>query len=115
LPPKSPALMVQGLVLALLVGGCVPAPPPLRTEMTAQEALTAVNPLIDCEWKAAARYDDGKQSVAALAERIMGICGPEIIRSRLAFLPIHDPSLDLDEFKHVVKIVEDARKKKANP
>lgn len=63
---EVPAL-VQGLVLALLVGGCVPAPPPLRTEMTAQEALTAVNPLIDCEWRAAARYDDGKQSVAALA------------------------------------------------
>jgi hypothetical protein len=38
------------------------------------------------------------------------------IRARLAFhLPIHDPDLDLDEFKRVVKIVEDARKKKANP
>ena len=48
--------MVQGLVLALLVGGCVPAPP-LQTQMTAQEALTSVNPVIDCEWKAAARCD----------------------------------------------------------
>jgi hypothetical protein len=32
--------------------------------MTAQDALTAVNPLIDCEWKAAARYDDGKHESA---------------------------------------------------
>jgi hypothetical protein len=43
----------------------------------------------------------------------MGICGPEIIRARLAFhLPIHGPDLDLDEFRRVVEIVENARKKK---
>ena len=84
--------------------------------MTAEDALTAVNPLIDCEWKAAARYDDGKQSVAALAERITGICCPEIIRAGwLSICRFDDPGLDLDEFKRVVKIVEDARKKKANP
>jgi hypothetical protein len=79
--------------------------------MTADDALAAVKPVIDCEWAAAARYDDGHSSVAALAERIVGICGPEILKSERAFhVSPNDPDIKMDEFKQAVRAVENARK-----
>jgi len=65
----------------------------------------------DCESLAAHQYDDGKSSITSLAERIQGICGPEITKARLAFhVPLNDPDLDSDEFKRIVGIVEQERK-----
>jgi hypothetical protein len=67
--------------------------------------------VIDCESRAADQYDDGKSSITSVAERIQGICGPEIMKARLAFhVPLNDPDLDSDEFKRVVGIVEQERK-----
>lgn len=57
-------------------------------------------PVTDCEWAAAARSDDGHSSVAALAERITGICGVEILKAERAFhLSPNDPNVKMDELK----------------
>lgn len=78
--------------------------------MTADEALAVQSRVVDCEWKAAGRYDDGG-SVAQLAQRIMGICGVELIKARKAFrFSLDDPLIEQDEFKMAVGIVEDVRK-----
>jgi hypothetical protein len=65
---------IFNLVLSCLLLGCSSAQErPSPKAMTADDALAAVQPVIDCEWAAAARYDNGHSSVAALAERIMGM------------------------------------------
>jgi len=70
--------------------------------------------VLDCEMQAANRYDDGKSPIASVAERVQGICGPEIIKARLAFhVRIDDPDLDSDEFKRIIGVVERERKDKS--
>ena len=70
--------------------------------------------VLDCEMQAANRNDDGKSPIASVAERIQGICGPEILKARFAFhVPINDPDLDSDEFKRIIGIVERERKDKS--
>jgi hypothetical protein len=51
--------------------------------MRAEELLAIANPLVDCEWKAAHRYDDGSRSVKQLAEQILGVCSVERFKVRL--------------------------------
>ncbi len=47
------------LTLSCLVAACVTAQQrPAPTAMTAQDALAAVDPVINCERAATARYDD---------------------------------------------------------
>jgi hypothetical protein len=103
------------LVLSCLVAGCSAAPQrPTPQAMTAENALAAVTPVTDCEWAAAARYDDGHSTVAALAERITGICGVEILNAERTFhLSPNDPDVKMDEFKQAIETVEHVRKSKA--
>ncbi len=83
---------------------------PTPQAMTAENALAAVKPVTDCEWAAASRYDDGRSSVAALAERITGICGPEILEAERAFhLSPNDPDVKMDELKQAIEAVEHVR------
>jgi hypothetical protein len=78
---------------------------------TAEEALAISSRTVDCKWKAANRYDDGHYTISELARRVMGICAVELIEERRAFgLSLHDPKIELDEFKQTVEIVEAARK-----
>jgi len=53
--------------------------------MTSDEALAVSSRVVDCEWKAANRYDDGSHTVSELAQRIMSICSPERLKARMAF------------------------------
>jgi hypothetical protein len=82
-----------------------------KAGLTADEMLAITSRVTDCEWKAVARYDDGRSTVAQLAERTMGICSVERLHARRAFnLSPTDPAIDLDEFKQAVGIVEHLRK-----
>jgi hypothetical protein len=105
--------------LSLLVGsflcGCGTSPerPATSAQLTADEMIAIQTRVLDCEMQAANRYDDGKSPIASVAERIQGICGPEIIKARLAFhVRITDPDLDSDEFKRIIGVVERERKDK---
>jgi len=80
--------------------------------ITADEALAVSSRVVDCEWKAADRYDDGRSTVSELAQRVMGICAVELTKARLAFgLSLNDPQIESDEFKQAVEIVEKRKKK----
>jgi hypothetical protein len=106
---KTPAF---GIALSCLVSGCgtaqqVPAP----KLMTTEEELAIASRVTDCEWKAVGRYDDGHNTVAGLAQQIIGVCTSERIRMRIAFkIPLNDPQYDLEDFKQAVGIVEYLRK-----
>jgi hypothetical protein len=96
------------LFLSSPLAGCAA---PTRRDLTADEMIAITSRVTDCEWKAVARYDDGRSTVAQLAERIMGICSVERLHARRAFnLSPTDPAIDLDEFKQAVETVEYVRK-----
>ena len=110
--------VVLSLALSCFVAGCSTAqqrPAPSIMKMTAQEILAVSSRVVDCEWKAANRYDDGRSSVSELAQRVLGICAVELIKARQAFgFSQYDPQLDLDEFKQAVENVESARKSRVD-
>jgi hypothetical protein len=86
----------MSLLLGWLVCGCTTATekPAVSLQLTAEEMIALTMPVIDCEWHAASRYDDGRSPISSVAERIQGICGPEIMKMRQAFhLPIIDADL----------------------
>ncbi len=79
--------------------------------MTAGNALADVQPMIDCERAAAARYDDGRSKIATVAQQVLDVCSVEILASERAFhLSPNDPDVKLDEFKQAVGIVDEVRK-----
>jgi hypothetical protein len=100
------------LALSCLVSGCGTAQQtPAPKIITAEEALAISSRVVDCEWKAADRYDDGRSTVSELAQRVMGLCAVELTNARLAFhVSLNDPEIDLIEFKQAVESVENARK-----
>jgi hypothetical protein len=66
---------------------------------------------VDCQWKAANRYDDGSYTISELARRVMDLCATELTKQRLAaHLPLNDPQYELDNFRQAVEVVESARK-----
>jgi hypothetical protein len=102
-----------GLALSEFLAGCsAPQEKPNLRLPTTEEALAIASRVVDCEWKAARRYDDGHYTVSALAERVMGICAVELMEERRAYglSPFHNPEIELDEFKQAVEIVENVRK-----
>jgi hypothetical protein len=105
-----------GLALSCLVAGCETTQTerlPART-MTADEQLAVVSRVVDCEWKAVGRYDDGNYTVSQLAQRVMGVCAVERLKARQAFgLSSNDPKVELDEYKQAIENVEAARKANA--
>jgi hypothetical protein len=108
-----------GLALSCLLAACLsdnanyrsPAPRPDITKMSANEVLGIVSRVIDCEWQAVGRYDDGQSTIAELAQRIIDICAVERMRAKVAVgLSPKDPQLEADDFKQAVEIAENARK-----
>lgn len=77
----------------------------------ADDPLAAATRVVDCEWAAANKFDDGRYSVAELAQRVIGTCTLERYAARRAvgFSPL-DQTLDADEFRQAVDNVEGARK-----
>jgi hypothetical protein len=79
--------------------------------MTADEAFAVFSRVVDCEWKAANQYDDGRYTISELAQRVIAVCVVEFTKARLAFrFSPNDPQIDSDEFKQAVENVENARK-----
>ena len=105
------------VALSCLASACVNeyrAPPSRVETITAVDALAITSKVVDCEWQAVSRFDDGRTPIAQLAERIMGVCTVERIKAKLAFgLSPKDPDLEADDFKQAVEIVESARKAKS--
>jgi len=60
----------------------------------AEEASGISSRVVDCERKAADRYDDGRSTISELAQRIISICAVELTKARLALnLSLHDPQI----------------------
>lgn len=109
---RSRSLLAVGL--GCFVSACAwtqstPAPAPAPHVLTANEALAVQSRVIDCEWKAADRYDDGISPISELARQVMGVCSVERIKAELAFGLQNDPQIDSMEFEQAVNAVEHAR------
>jgi hypothetical protein len=69
----SAKILVQSVGLSFLVAGCVTAQEASTPQpSTGEEAAAISSRVVDCEWKAAVRYDRDTYKVAQLAERVMG-------------------------------------------
>src|SRR5438045_2872424 len=91
----SSALAFKCFMLVLL-SGCAASSPSTPTTITAEEAFAVQSRVVDCEWRAVNRFDDGSYTVSQLAQRVLGICAVELIQARRAFhLSLHDPEIDL--------------------
>ena len=109
MPPNYPVPLICALGLSCLVSACS-----ATTKITADEALAVKNRVIDCEWKAANQYDDGRyKTIPELVHRVLEACAVELRDARLAFgiLPT-DSRIDADEFKDAVESIENARKRR---
>lgn len=112
--PKGPLRAPLSAVLLCFLSACAvdqrAAPSRIET-ITADEAIAIASKVVDCEWQAVGRFDDGRTPIAQLAERIIGVCTVERIKAKRAFgLSPNDPQLESDDFKQAVGIVESARK-----
>lgn len=104
-------LRLYALALALPVAACGQAPrvqtPP---QISADDALAAASLVVDCEWAAADKFDNGVTPISILAQRVMGVCTPQRLQARKAagISPI-DTSLEAEELNQAIRNVEAAR------
>jgi hypothetical protein len=67
---------------------------------SADEALAIAGRVLDCELKAANRYDNGRSSIADVAESVVAACYGEIVKMWTAFhVPLSDPNIESDNFR----------------
>jgi hypothetical protein len=71
--------------------------------------------VVDCEWKAADQYDDGRRTISDLARQVMGVCSVERTRAELAFGVLNDPEIESIEFEQAVNAIEGAKKSRGKP
>jgi hypothetical protein len=104
-------ILILSLALGSLVSGCVPTqqkPPP--RPLTTDDLLAFANAILDCELRAANRFDDGHREISELAQQVMGVCTVERFKFRQALHgPLNDPEADLDDYKQAINAVEMAR------
>jgi hypothetical protein len=98
----------------IALAGCAGHDPVARLPLpTSDQVRVAASRVVDCEWKAANRYDDGTYTIAQVTERILGICILERDRyHRLFHLSSYDPEIELNDVKEATGIVESARKQR---
>ena len=84
---------------------------------TSDEALAVQTSVINCEWKAANRFDDYRyKTIPELVQRVMDECAVERLNARLAFgLSPNDPRIDANEYKDALENIENERKKRLRP
>jgi hypothetical protein len=115
--PRSPKGRLLTFGLGCLVSGCAisqQTPASTSRALTADEMLTIQSRIIDCEWKAADQYDDGKRTTSELARQVMGVCSVERTKAELAFGVLNDPEIETIEFEQAVNAIEGARKSRKN-
>jgi hypothetical protein len=107
--------IVSLAILVLLAGCSAPKATAPVDHISMDDALATATRVADCEWSAADKYDDGRSSLSALAEQVMGVCTRERFAMRRAagFAPM-DPTLDADELRQAIENVESARKHRKN-
>lgn len=109
--PWRTAVLTCGLALTIVIGGCAETSGPRPVTLPANEAIALTTRVLECELKAADRYDNGHSSISEVAESVMAACYPEILRSWTAFgLSPSDPNFDSDNFKMALDHVELARR-----
>ena len=99
----------------IALAGCAGHDPVARLPLpTSDQVRVAASRVVDCEWKAANRYDDGTYTITQVTERILGICILERDRYHQLFhLSSYDPEIELNDFKEATGIVERARKQRS--
>ena len=67
--------------------------------------------MVDCEWVAADRYDDGSRTKSELARLVMLSCTVQRnnLRQALHIPTLNDPQTDLEEYQDAQVSVENAR------
>jgi hypothetical protein len=70
--------------------------------------------VVDCEFKAANRYDDGR-STRELASQIIGMCSVVRFQERQTYfrlfgIRLDDPETDLQDLQQAIEIIDMARK-----
>lgn len=111
--PNRLAPFIYVLGLSCLVSACsVFSKSTMPETTTPDKALAVQNSVIDCEWKAADRFDDGRyKTFPELVHRVMDECAAERHDARLVLgLSPNDPRIDADEYKDAYKTIENARK-----
>ena len=84
---------------------------------TADKAVAVQASVIDCEWKAADRFDDKRyKTLPELVHRVMDECAVERHDARLALsLTPNDPQLEADEYKDAFETIQNRRKRRVRP
>jgi hypothetical protein len=104
--------MRAAIMLALSLGACTTVEAQ-RLPQIPRDPIATVQPSIDCQWKAAARYDDGTHTIQQIADHMLAVCVAERIKARRAFhFPSYSPEIDLDEYRQALEIIENVRKSK---
>ena len=84
---------------------------------TPDKAVAVQASVIDCEWKAADRFDNNRyKTMPELVHRVMDECAVERHDARLALsLTPNDPQLEADEYKDAFETIQNARKRRLRP
>jgi hypothetical protein len=78
--------VASSILLSCLISGCGTAVErPTAKPMSAEEMMAISSLVVDCEWKAANRYDNDSFTVSQVAEHVMGLCTVERYKVRRAF------------------------------
>jgi hypothetical protein len=110
LPPKRIVVIFSVSACCLVSAACsefLKKPP-------TDAAVAARMRVIDCEWKAADRYDDNRyKTFSELVQQVMDACAAELSEARSASdRPPDDKRIDKDEFNQAAEIIENARNRK---
>jgi predicted outer membrane protein len=109
-------IKTAAIILTASLAGCAEqAQVPPSREISASDALAAAKRVVDCEWAAADKFDDGHSPLSSLAQRVMGVCTPQMYEARLVVgISPADPSVDAEELRQAIDNVEAARKHRLN-
>ncbi len=109
-------IKTAAIILAASLAGCAEeAQKPPSREISAVEALAAENRVVDCEWAAADKFDNGHAPISSVAQQVMGVCTQQMFEARRVFgISPTDPSVDADELRQAIDNVEAARKHRLN-
>ena len=114
LPPKR-SVVIFSLGLSCLVSAACSES---LKKPTADQALAVQTSVINCEWKAANQFDNGRdfKTIPELVQRVMDECAVELLNARIAFgLSSNDPRIEANEYKEALENIENARNQRVRP
>jgi hypothetical protein len=109
LAPKYAAIIFSLSTCCLFSAACGE----LLKKPPSDAAVAAEARVIDCEWKAADQYDDGRyKTFSEFAQRLVDVCAVELRDARSA--SGRSPS-DQDELNEAIKNIQNARYHRLHP